>query len=217
LETSTRASAVTMGDVAGTMAVTADEVAASLVLSFRIGEVVGKEVAVASGEDTVPGVALAGAAAALVDGGGGAKLCLESAVCVASLTETLLVAANGICDPGRCTPGVLAVEGGRATGPALLEEGLRLVEDVLRFRLLVLLLLGGRAAMLTARRDAADAAVVDAGRAAALGAAELDTAKAAAAAAARWRSAPSRICKGHISVRPLAAVIEIWTASSCDG
>jgi hypothetical protein len=36
----------------------------------------------------------------------------------------------------------------------------------------------------------------------------------AAAAVARMRSAPSSICKGHISVRPFAAIVDIWTVNS---
>ena len=43
------------------------------------------------------------------------------------------------------------------------------------------------------------------------------TVDAAAAAAERNRSAPSRICKGHMSVRPFTAMVDIWTVNSWDG
>jgi hypothetical protein len=61
--------------------------------------------------------------------------------------------------------------------------------------------------MLTGRRDGTDSA---------FNAAD-SIATDEVAAAERSRSAPSSICKGHISVRPLAAIVDICTVNSCDG
>lgn len=132
----TRASAATMGDVAGTL--TAGMV--SLDPSFVTGERVGTDFAggskagvedapaVSSGTEHVVKVAAAVAlvggdvvATDLVDGGGGAKLCLDNAACVASLTGPLLLIGYGICDGGLCKPGAPVVAEGRCTGTALVD------------------------------------------------------------------------------------------------
>ena len=58
--------------------------------------------------------------------------------------------------------------------------------------------------MLTGRRDGTDTVLDDVDS---IATDEL-------AAAERSRSAPSKICKGHISVRPFTAIVDICTVNS---